>query len=195
MGWAVFTENNMAVLKKILIGTGILAGGYIIYKIATASAEANAFVTNLNFNIKPSGIKLSGTNLVVKIDVEFINPTNTSVSFRKPMVTISYRGSTLAQSKVSTDIVTIQPNGVSRIKDITFNIPLTNLSILSSVIDMVKTVKSDIKIDQNATLVQKLSQLASGLSSNAITKLLPLLEVSMLVYVSDIPIPYSTKLG
>lgn len=185
----------MAVLKKILIGTGILAGGYLIYKIATASAEANAFVTNLNFNIKPSGIKLSGTNLVVKIDVEFINPTNTSVSFRKPMVTINYRGSVLAQSKVSTDIVTIQPNGVSRIKDITFNIPLTNLSILSSVIDMVKTVKSDIKIDQNATLVQKLSQLASGLSSNAITKLLPLLEVSMLVYVSDIPIPYSTKLG
>lgn len=185
----------MAVLKKILIGAGILAGGVIIYKIATASAEANAFVTNLNFNIKPSGIKLSGTTLVVKIDVEFINPTNTSVSFRKPMVTISYRGSTLAQSKVSTDIVTIQPNGISRIKDITFNIPLTSISLFTTILDMVQTVKADIKIDPNATILQKISQLTSALSSNAVTRLLPLLEVSMLVYVGDVPIPYSTKLG
>jgi hypothetical protein len=60
---------------------------------------------------------------------------------------------------------------------------------------MVQTVKADIKIDPNTTILQKISQLTSALSSNAVTRLLPLLEVSMLVYVGDVPIPYSTKLG
>ncbi len=193
----------MAKLTDILIGSGLALGaGYLIYKIVNTTAEASAFVNQLQFNIKPSSIKLDGkilspasVKLIIKVDVEFINPTKTSVSFQKPNVTLKYKNAVFAQSKISTDMVTINPFGTSRIKDITFEIPLFSSGTLTTIIDMLKTAGTGISVNANDTLANKLMTVFSLMSNNVLTKLLPLLEVSLITYIGSTPITYSTKLA
>ena len=115
-------------VKKVLIGTAIAAVvGYLIYKGTQKTFEAKAFVDQLNFNIKLGKIAIQNKKLVIKLNIEFINPTKLSVSFEKPTVQIKYNGSVLAQSKISKDIVTIKPQGMSVLKDMTFEIPILSL--------------------------------------------------------------------
>ncbi len=183
-------------VKKVLIGTAIAAVvGYIIYKGTQKTIEAKAFVDQLNFNIKLGKIAIQNKKLVIKLNIEFINPTKLSVSFEKPTVQIKYNGSILAQSKVSSDIVTIKPQGMSMLKDMTFEIPILSLQTVSLFADMLAKAGEGFKFDKNAKLTENITNLINTLSNNVLSKLLPLLEVAMVVYVGDIAIPYSTKLS
>ena len=118
-----------------------------------------------------------------------------AVSFEKPTVQIKYNGSVLAQSKISKDIVTIKPQGMSVLKDMTFEIPILSLQTVSLFADMLSKAGEGFKFDKNAKLTENITNLINTLSNNVLTKLLPLLEVAMVVYVGDIAIPYSTKLS
>lgn len=193
----------MAKIANILIG-GTLAFGaaYLIYKAAQKTSEYTAFYNQLAINVKPKSIKLDGkllqplkAKLVIKLDVEFINPTKTSISFQKPNVIIKYKDTELARSKVSTDIVTIQPQGTSRISDITFEIPLANSTTLSTLTDMVRTVGAGVFTTQSGNIATNISAIISALTNNVLTKLMPLLTVDLLTYIGDMPITYSQKLG
>lgn len=190
-----FIEKKMNV-KKVLIGTAIAAVvGYLIYKGTQKTIEAKAFVDQLNFNIKLGKIAIQNKKLVIKLNIEFINPTKLSVSFEKPTVQIKYNGSVLAQSKISKDIVTIKPQGMSVINDMTFEIPILSLKTVSLFADMLSKAGEGFKFNKNAKLKDNITNLINTLSNNVLTKLLPLLEVAMVVYVGDIAIPYSTKLA
>lgn len=193
----------MAKIANILIG-GTLAFGaaYLIYKAAQKTSEYTAFYNQLAINVKPKSIKLDGkilqplkAKLIIKLDVEFINPTKTSISFQKPNVIIKYKDTELARSKVSTDIVTIQPQGTSRISDITFEIPLANSTTLSTLTDMIRTVGTGVFTTQGGNTATNISAIISALSNNVLTKLMPLLTVDLLTYIGDMPITYTQKLG
>lgn len=193
----------MAKIANILIG-GTLAFGaaYLIYKAAQKTSEYTAFYNQLAINVKPKSIKLDGkllqplkAQLIIKLDVEFINPTKTSISFQKPNVIIKYKDTELARSKVSTDIVTIQPQGTSRISDITFEIPLANSTTLSTLTDMIRTVGAGVFTTQSGNIATNISAIISALTNNVLTKLMPLLTVDLLTYIGDMPITYSQKLG
>ena len=193
----------MAKIANILIG-GTLAFGaaYLIYKAAQKTSEYTAFYNQLAINVKPKSIKLDGkllqplkAQLIIKLDVECINPTKTSISFQKPNVIIKYKDTELARSKVSTDIVTIQPQGTSRISDITFEIPLANSTTLSTLTDMIRTVGAGVFTTQSGNIATNISAIISALTNNVLTKLMPLLTVDLLTYIGDMPITYSQKLG
>lgn len=198
-----FLSAKMAKLSNILIGFGLaLGGGYLIYKIANTAAEVNAFYNQLSINIKPRTIKLDGkileplkSKLVIKIDVEFINPTKTSISFQKPYVVLKYKDSELTRSKTSSDIVKIEAEGTSRIQDITFEIPLGDITTINIITDMIRTTGTGVFVDANNSLFKNVTTIFQTLTNNVLTKLLPLLEVSLLIYVGNTPITYSQKLG
>ena len=193
----------MTKTSNILLGSILAFGaGYLIYKVAHKTAEYTAFVNQLAINIKPKSIKLDGkilkptqAKIIIKIDVEFINPTKTSFSFQKPNVVIKYKDTELARSKVSTDIITLQAEGTSRISDITFEIPLADTNTLSILVDMIRTVGTGVFINQNQNILTNVTTVFNTLSNNVLTKLLPLISADLLVYVGDIPISYSQKLG
>jgi len=181
--------------KKWIIGIAVAGTiGYLIYKGTQKTLEAKAFVDHLNFDIKVASCKIQSSKLILKLNIDFINPTKMSVSFQKPNVTIKYNGSELARSKVSTDIVTIKPEGASRISNMTFEIPLLNFSMLSIFADMMAKITEGFRIDRTKTVVENAKNLIALLSDNAMKKLLPLLEVSLLTYIGSNPISYTTKL-
>lgn len=193
----------MSKLTNILIGSALaIGGGYIIYKLANTAAEVKAFYDQLAINVKPRTIKVDGNilsplkaKLIITIDVEFINPTKTSISFQKPYVVLKYKGSELTRSKTSNDIVTIAAEGASRIQGITFEIPLGDINTISILTDMIQTAGAGVFVDRNAGLTTNVTTVFRALTSNVMTKLLPQLEVSLLIYVGETPITYNQKLG
>lgn len=192
----------MANIKKIAVVSGITAlVGALIYKSVQTTLELKAFYNQLSFNLinlrayfdnKNFWDALLHPNLVIKADVEFINPTKTSVSFQKPVITLKYDGQELTKSKISKDIITIDAEGVSLAKDFTFTIDL--YSKYSILIDIFKKVKKNINLDGKTTAKDKVSAIISQVSDAALLDILPLLECNILLYFGGVPIDYTTKL-
>lgn len=182
-------------IKKAIIVTAIVGGiGYLIYKGTQKTLEAKAFVNNLNFDIKVASCKVQNSKIVLKLNIDFINPSKMSVSFQKPNVIINYNGSELTRSKISTDIVTIKAQSTSRLSNMTFEIPLMTFSMLSIVADMLAKITEGVRLDRTKTVAENAKNIVAALSDNAMKKLLPLLEVKLLTYIGDNPIEYTTKL-
>lgn len=181
-------------IKKTVIVLALVGGiGYLIYKGTQKTLEAKAFVNNLNFDIKVASCKVQNSKIILKLNIDFINPSKMSVSFQKPNVIINYNGSELSRSKISTDIVTIKAQSTSRLSNMTFEIPLS-FSMLSIIADMLAKVTEGVRLDRTKSVGDNAKNVIAMLSDNAMKKLLPLLEVKLLTYIGDNPIEYSTKL-
>lgn len=192
----------MANIKKIAAFTGIATLiGAIIYKSIQTSLELKAFYDQLSFNIVNLRAYFDNKNfwqalvnpiLVIKADVEFVNPTKTSISFQKPTITLRYNGSELAKSKISKDIITIEPEGVSIAKNFTFSIDL--YSKYTILIDIFNRLKKNVNLDGKNTAKDKIKAIIEQVSDAALMDILPLLECNILVYWGNNPIDYTTKL-
>ena len=60
---------------------------------------------------------------------------------------------------------------------------------------MIRTVGTGVFINQNQNILTNITTVFNTLSNNVLTKLLPLISADLLVYVGNIPISYSQKLG
>lgn len=200
----------MTTTGKILAWTcGLGIVGFIAYKLTQTTLELKAFYDQLSFEIQNLSIKVvkkESKNILKQIvntliptlqitfDIKFTNPTKTSIELQKPVVKILYNGNELARSAISTsnNKIRIEKENVSYARNFVFDIDLQQK--FSVVFDMVSKIASGIQVDNNATLFQKAGQLASGLTSNVLTKLLPLIDVNILIYAGNTPIDYTTKL-
>ena len=183
----------MANVGKIIgITTIVGVAGIFTYKLVSKARDVSSLINNIRFNITPSKAKISGTNLSVFVNVEIINPTKLSVSFEKPYVRIFYNGNLLAESKQSKDLVKVEPQGTTKIKDIELKISL--LSNISTFVDMGKKAFTDLKITESTSATNKALAIASKIATNA-QSILPLLSVWVKTYVGGQPIEYSTALA
>lgn len=192
----------MANIKKIAVVSGITAlVGALIYKSVQTTLELKAFYDQLSFNLinlrayfdnKNFWDALLHPNLVIKADVEFINPTKTSVSFQKPVITLKYGDSELTRSLISKDIITIEAEGASLAKNFTFTIDL--YSKYDILIDIFKKVKKNINLEGKTTKKDKVTAILSQVSDAALLDILPMLECKILLYFGNFPFQYSTKL-
>lgn len=185
-----------------LVKIGLFAvGGYAIYKIATLVGNVTSFVNNLGFAIKAGDkpIRIGGSLLSptinLNLDCEFTNPTNVSLEIKKPVIKILYKGTILAQSPIpkDTDIIKIDPKSVSLAKDFKFTINIADPSVIGALIDMGKVLGTGIAVNAGDSLITKVSSVVSVLSSN-LDNLLPLFDISCLIYVGDKTFTYNTKI-
>lgn len=192
----------MANIKKIAVVSGITALiGALIYKSVQTTLELKALYNQLSFNLINLRIYFDNKNfwdalkkpiLVIKADVEFINPTKASTSFQKPIITLKYNGQELAKSQISKDIIKIEAEGVSLAKDFTFSIDL--YSKYAILIDIFQRLKKNVNLDGKTTAKDKISAIISQVSDAALADILPLLDCNIFLYYAGIPIDYTTKL-
>lgn len=178
-------------IKISLWTIGIGAALYLVFKGAQKVVDANTFINNLQFSIKPgdSPIRMTGiNNIQLKLDVFITNPTKMTLSFEKPIVTIMYGDSILAQSKIpdpdKNNDVTIKPRATTKIS-MTFDI-----SILSNWSTWIAIGKQLGKDTSSATGVSDIANIVSA-NANAV---LEMLKVKILTYIGDTPIDYVTTI-
>lgn len=188
---------------------GLSLVGFGVYKIAQTTLELKAFYDQIAFaaeNIRFSIVKKEGGNVLQKIvnwlvptiriqfDIKITNPTKTSVTFQKPFVKILYNGSELATSTITnaSNKVKINPENHSYIRNFVFDIDLQ--SKFSVVYDMVSKVVSGLHVDRTQNTKENVMTIASVLTDNVLNKLMPLIDVNILVYAGDTPIDTTFKL-
>jgi len=183
----------MASIGKILgITTAVAASGIGIYYLVSKAAEVDTLLNNVNFNVSVSkvtfGNKFLGvipTTMTVYLNVQIINPTTLSISFKKPDVWIYYGDKVLASSKISEQKVKLEPQGTTTIRDIAMQIPLaTNASIF---VDMAKRVFSNLDRSSEQSIWKQIT-------GNALT-LMPLLKVKLLTYIGKSPLNFEAQLA
>lgn len=180
----------------------IAGGGYLVYKLVSGANELATFIKQLSINIKAGSQPVTIKNLlswgkqilVLKLNVEFVNPTKTSISFEKPTVTIFYKGNTIAQSKISNSMVTIAPQDVSYIQDLTFEIPIANITIINTLVDICKQLGTGITINESDTLIQKAATVCANIGTN-LDAVLPFFDVTCVIYYGGQPFTYKTKIA
>lgn len=178
---------------KIALWTlGIGGVLYLALKGGQKIADANSFINNVQFNITPSAKPIQVTslnNIQLNLDVYISNPTKFTIDFEKPIVTIFYGDTILAQSKMpdtaTPQIVEIKPQAISKIS-LSFDIAIW--SNILTWIDIGKT------IGKNVSSQTGVNEIANIVAANA-QKVMKLLRVRLLTYYGDTPIPYETTLG
>lgn len=186
-------------MQKWIKGLLIAGGAYAIWKLVSGANELKTFYDQLIINIKAGNpaIRFAGNIwnpiLRIRLNVEFVNPTKTSVSFEKPTVTIFYNGNTIAQSKISNEEVTIRPQDTSIIQNLTFDIPLTSITVVGALVDIARKLRTGIEVKDSDPLAVKAAAVFSTLSSN-LDNVLPLFDVSCVIYLAGQPFTYKTKI-
>ena len=176
----------MASIGKILgITTAVAASGIGIYYLVSKAAEVDTLINNVNFNVSVSKVSFIPTTMTVYLNVQIINPTTLSISFKKPDVWIYYGDKVLASSKISEQKVKLEPQGTTTIRDIAMQIPLaTNASIF---VDMAKRVFSNLDMSSEQSIWKQIT-------GNALT-LMPLLKVKLLTYIGKSPLNFEAQLA
>lgn len=177
---------------KILLWTlGIGGALYLAFKGTQKVLDAKAFADKLQLSIKPAAkkpIRFTGiNNIEINLDVLISNPTKTSLTIEKPMVTIFYGDNILAQSKIPSGEdknVTILPQTTS-VVSMSFDVSL--ISNLGIWLEIGRTIGKD---TSSATSKNELS---TTLAANA-QAVLQKLSFDIITYIGDTPITYKTSI-
>jgi hypothetical protein len=180
----------MKTWAKIAIGTLVVGGiGVAAYKVTATAANVEAFAKQTTFKIKVSKVSKEGDSIVLKVNIEISNPTKTSVSFEKPYILIKYGNKTLTSSKASSDIIRIEPQSTTTIKNYTLQIPI-DLSTASILIDIARRLGTSLTFTSPREFI-------ASLTDTLMTQILPQLTLNVLVYLPNksMPITFETKLS
>lgn len=119
----------MANWKKILVGTGIGAGivGIITYvtRLNRTSVQLESVSTAKIHSLKTDG-------LMIRVDVQLKNPTNSTFKLKFPFVKVLYKENTIGSSQVINKDIQIPAYGEAVIESIMIKIPLTGLLSLGA---------------------------------------------------------------
>lgn len=178
------TWANIVIVTLVIGGIGVAA-----YKVTATAANVEAFAKQATFKIKVSKVSKEGDSIILKVNIEISNPTKTSVSFEKPYILIKYGNKTLTSSKASSDIIRIEPQSTTTIKNYTLQIPI-DLSTASIFIDIARRLGTSLTFTTPAAFV-------SALSDTLMTQILPQLTLNVLVYLPNksMPVTFETKLS
>lgn len=117
----------MLSVKKILIGLGIggglAAGGHYLWRLRKTSVNLEIVPT-----VKVHKLDLQG--LVLRVDVQLKNPSNTSLKLKFPFVKLLIKGSSIGSSQAVNQDIALPSFGEAKFEAIMIRIPM--LSLLSS---------------------------------------------------------------
>ena len=184
-GWKPLGKLEVAMKKRL----GHWSVGSSDYVIIDNAANVEAFAKQATFKIKVSKVSKEDDSIILKVNIEISNPTKTSVSFEKPYILIKYGNKTLTSSKASSDIIRIEPQSTTTIKNYTLQIPI-DLSTASIFIDIARRLGTSLTFTTPAAFV-------SALSDTLMTQILPQLTLNVLVYLPNksMPVSFETKLS
>lgn len=128
--------NMDKTIKKILIGTGVVAG---IVLAITKYTGLNNLYKLLIITPKLSGgmknIKIALSGITIPLDIDFANRTDQKITVQINAIDILYKKNIVSQSTPNSSEVVILPNSVSTLKNINLFIPVTSLiSAMGSII-------------------------------------------------------------
>jgi hypothetical protein len=113
-----------------IIGTLLLLGGGVYgisHLLSTKNTGDKTSVTVLGTN----GTKIKNGGLYISVNVAFDNPTNHTMSLKKPYLTAYFNGNEVGNSIPSDERIEIKANGRTVIKGINIQIPFLKLGTLA----------------------------------------------------------------
>lgn len=108
----------------ILFGAAGFGIKYLL-KTSNTGKKTSVSITGVN----PP--KLQGGSIVLGVDIAMDNPTNNSISLKKPYLTVFYNGSEVGNSIPSEERTPIKANDRTVIKGINIQIPFIKLGALA----------------------------------------------------------------
>jgi hypothetical protein len=131
---------------ELAIGAGIIWG---LSKVVGKAAASDKLVVQVTGRIH----KITFSKITIICDALVKNPTQQSFRFRRPFVTLKYKGKTLGTSDVKDTIIEVQPYQEEPIKDIVIDIQLLQLpSVLLDAFNVLKAAKGSLEIDVNTII-------------------------------------------
>jgi hypothetical protein len=126
---------------ELAIGAGVIWG---LAKVVGKAKAADKLVIDVTARIH----KITFSKITIVADALVKNPTKQDFRFRRPFVTLKYKGKTLGTSDVKETIIDLKPYSQSSIKDIVIDIQLLQLpAALLDAFTILKTAKGTLEID------------------------------------------------
>ena len=124
----------------------LLVGGGALYFSKINETGNNLSITILNIDT----FKIINGALQLSVNVALDNPTNNSITIKKPYIKAFYKGSEVGNSLPSGEKIKINANSRTVMKDINIQIPFSNLpSVLTSLITNSGTKNIAFEIEVN----------------------------------------------
>lgn len=184
----------MASFKKIALVSGLtIFGLWAVKSLLQTGNDVAQMVDKFDFEIINPRIKVSGTNVVLTIDIKILNPTKFSITVEKPYVEVFYTSMAgerikLANSSPSTSMVTINAQTYSIISNLQFSISiLSNLGVFKEIL---QRAISNISVSSFTDVLN-----IPGKISENLANVYPFLSVSLLTHWQDVAISKEFKLG
>lgn len=131
---------------ELAIGAGIIWG---LSKVVGKAAASDKLVVQVSGRIH----KITFGKIIIVCDALIKNPTKQSFRFRRPFVTLKYKGKTFGTSDVKDTIITLEPYKETPIKDIVIEINLLQLpAALLDAFKILQTAQGTLQIDINTII-------------------------------------------
>ncbi len=113
---------------------GIIVGAGIFLFAMQKMMAMVALVKNVSVSVvKIYAVKINKLNVRFKIDLEIINPASISLSLKLPYVVIYFDNEALGSSVLQNKKVRINKNGITEVKGVLVDIPVTNARLMLEV--------------------------------------------------------------
>lgn len=133
-------------ILELAIGAGI---AWALTKVVGKATASDKLVVQVSGRIH----KITFSKITIVIDALVKNPTQQSFRFRRPFVTLKYKGETMGTSDVKDTIIELQPYKETPIKDIVIDIQLLQLpAVLLDAFNILKTAQGTLTIDTNTVV-------------------------------------------
>ena len=150
-------------ILELAIGAGI---AWALTKVVSKATASDKLVVQVSGRIH----KITFSKITVIVDALIKNPTQQSFRFRRPFVTLKYKGETFGTSDVKDTIIDLAPYKETPVKDIVIDIQLLQLpAVLLDAFNILKTAQGTLTIDANTI-------------------------VPVVTPAGDVPVPYDEKI-
>lgn len=150
-------------ILELAIGAGI---AWALTKVVGKATASEKLVVQVSGRIH----KITFSKITVIVDALIKNPTQQSFRFRRPFVTLKYKGETFGTSDVKDTIIELAPYKETPVKDIVIDIQLLQLpAVLLDAFNILKTAQGTLTIDANTV-------------------------VPVVTPAGDVPVPYDEKI-
>lgn len=150
-------------ILELAIGAGV---AWALSKVVGKATASDKLVVQVSGRIH----KITFSKITIVCDALVKNPTQQSFRFRRPFVTLKYKGNSFGTSDVKDTVIDLPPYKEIPIKDIVIDIQLLQLpTVLLDAFNILKTAQGTLTIDVD-TIIPYVT--AAG----------------------DVPIPYNEKI-
>jgi hypothetical protein len=108
-------------LLTIGIAGGLIYGAYKLIQMKNTSGKIISSLSN------PRIHKVDLSGITIRTEIKIQNPTKSSITVTKPVVTLSTGGNPITNSNPDSKTITIKPLGTTSLGTIELTIPLTTL--------------------------------------------------------------------